>query len=83
MFSIKSFVLVPLEYTIQKRAVGVTALELTIIATTYDKRVSAQVVFLHVVAKRPEAHAQEIGRLDLHAAGTLQRLGDVVALDLL
>ena len=43
----------------------------------------AQVVLLHVIAERPEAHAEQLGRLHLHAAGPLQGLRDVVALDLL
>src|ERR1051326_5458588 len=44
---------------------------------------STQVVFLHVVAERPEAHAEQFSGLDLNSAGTAQRLRDVAALDLL
>src|ERR1700681_4818019 len=43
---------------------------------------STEIVLLHVVAKRSKTHAQEIYGLDLHAAGTQERLRDVVALDL-
>jgi hypothetical protein len=43
----------------------------------------SQVVFLHVVPEGPKAHAEQLGRLDLHAPGSLQRLGDVAHLDFL
>jgi hypothetical protein len=41
---------------------------------------SLEVVFLHVVAERPEAHAQHLGRSHLHAGRARQRLSDVLAL---
>src|SRR5437764_7240498 len=44
---------------------------------------SAQVVFLYVIAERTEAHSEELRGLDLHAAGARERLRDVPALDLL
>src|SRR5450759_3351082 len=43
---------------------------------------SAEVVFLHVIAERAEAHTQELGGLHLHAPGALERLREVAALDL-
>src|SRR5262249_1887669 len=45
-------------------------------------RSSAEVVLLDIVAERPEAHAEQLRGLPLHAAGTLQRFRDVSALDL-
>src|SRR2546421_424850 len=36
-----------------------------------------QVVFLHVIPERPEAHPEQLGRLHLHAARTFERLGDI------
>ena len=42
-----------------------------------------QIVLLHVIAERPEAHAQELGGLDLDAAGSLERLRNVLAFDVL
>src|SRR6478609_1948667 len=42
-----------------------------------------QVVLLHVVAERTEAHSQQVGSLHLHAVGALERLRDVAALDFL
>src|SRR5581483_12126834 len=45
--------------------------------------VSTQIVLLDVVPKGPEAHPQELGRLDLHAAGPLERFRDIAALDFL
>src|SRR5688500_750117 len=43
----------------------------------------AQVVLLDVITEGSEAHAEELRRLHLHAAGTLQGLSNIVALDLL
>src|SRR6266545_618109 len=43
----------------------------------------SQVVFLHIVPEGPKAHAEQLGRLDLHAPCSLQRLGDVAHLDFL
>src|SRR6185436_132087 len=43
----------------------------------------AQVVLLHVIAEGSEAHAEEFRGLHLDTSGALQRLRDVIALDLL
>src|SRR6266851_1537513 len=44
---------------------------------------SAEIVLLHVIAKGPEAHPEELRGLHLNAAGALEGLRDVAALDLL
>src|SRR6476646_3747501 len=44
---------------------------------------STQIVFLDVVAKRPEAHPQQFRGFNLDAAGTLQGLRQIASLDLL
>src|SRR4029450_2505189 len=40
-----------------------------------------QVVLLHVVAERPEAHTHQFGSLHLHPPGALECLSDVSALN--
>src|SRR5688500_16228600 len=44
---------------------------------------TSEIVLLHVIAERPEAHTEKLRGLHLHAAGAPQRFGDVLALDLL
>ena len=39
------------------------------------QRLSAKVVFLHVITKRAEAHAEQLRRLHLDAAGTCRACG--------
>lgn len=51
--------------------------------TARGARPSSEVVLLDVIAKRPEAHAEQFGGLHLHTTSTLQRLRDVAALNLL
>src|SRR5947209_81384 len=43
----------------------------------------AEVVFLDVVAERPEAHPEHLRGFHLHAARAFERLRDIAALDLL
>src|SRR5476649_2077500 len=47
------------------------------------KQRSPEVVLLHIVAERPEAHAQQLCRLDLDTPRLLERFGDVAPLYLL
>ena len=37
---------------------------------------SAEIVLLHIIAKRPEAHPEELRGLDLHPAGALEGLAE-------
>src|SRR5262245_43418525 len=41
-----------------------------------------KIVFFDVVAERAEAHTKQFGRLHLDPAGTLERFGNIAALDL-
>src|SRR6266853_974940 len=49
----------------------------------YCRTVSTQIVLLHIIAKRPETHPTQLGRFDLYAASSFERLREVAALDLL
>src|SRR5262245_50872537 len=57
------------------------SVRIRVISFTWDAVSSLQVVLLHVVAERAEAHPEELGRFHLHAPGTHQRLRDVFLLE--
>src|SRR5207253_2644551 len=56
---------------------------MTNIVNTGRHGMSAEIVLLDVVAKGPEAHPEELRGFHLDAAGALEGLRDVAALDLL
>src|ERR1700730_15585862 len=55
----------------------------TNIVTYGNHGMSAEIVLLHIIANGPESHPQQFRGLDLDAAGALEGLRDVGALDLL